>query len=192
MGKEKDLLKKFFQKGVKNEKLVLIILGAILVLVMALPVQDKDSKKSTSGTGSDESVSRTEGKDYGEYLEDRLTQMLSNVYNVGDVKVMVTLKNTSQKVLEMQGEYAENSMTEEDGEGGKRTSYENSKDEGVVYTEEQNSKIPYVVEEKMPEIAGVVIIAQNGDDPVTVSEITQAVEALLSVPTHKIKVLKMK
>lgn len=191
MGKEKDLFKKFLPKGIKNEKLVLVILGVALVLVMAMPVKDKDDDNG-SAAQNDGSLSQTQIQDYGQYLEDRLTKLLSDVYNVGEVKVMVTLKNTSQKVLKMQGEYIENSVTEENGDGSRRENHENSKDENVVYTEQSSSKIPYVVEEIMPEIAGVVVIAGNGDDPVTVSEITQAVEALLSVPAHKIKVLKMK
>ncbi len=45
--------------------------------------------------------------------------------------------------------------------------------------------------ENMPEIEGVVVVAQGGGEPTVVSEITSAIEALLGVPAHKIKVLKM-
>ncbi|MFR7444694.1 MAG: hypothetical protein ACLUUO_16185 [Sellimonas intestinalis] len=39
---------------------------------------------------------------------------------------------------------------------------------------------------------GVVVLCEGGDQPVVVQEITEAVEALFSVESHKIKVVKMK
>ncbi len=42
----------------------------------------------------------------------------------------------------------------------------------------------------MPEIEGVVISCTGGDSAVVVEEITEAVQALFSVESHKIKVLK--
>ena len=43
----------------------------------------------------------------------------------------------------------------------------------------------------MPEIQGVLILAEGGDDARTVSEITKAASALLGISVNKIKVLKM-
>ena len=45
--------------------------------------------------------------------------------------------------------------------------------------------------ENMPEVEGVMIVAQGGGDGVIAANITSAVESLLGVPVHKIKVLKM-
>lgn len=42
----------------------------------------------------------------------------------------------------------------------------------------------------MPEIEGVVITCTGGDSAVVIEEITEAVQALFSVQSHKIKVLK--
>lgn len=38
---------------------------------------------------------------------------------------------------------------------------------------------------------GVIIVAEGGDDGVIVTQITSAIESLLGIPAHKIKVLKM-
>lgn len=170
MEKEKDFLKKIFGKGIKNEKILLVLLVAALLLVLALPVAD-NSSGNAAATGSESNIRDDDYTWYQEYLEKRLTKLLTQTYNIGKVEVMITLKNTTEKVLETEGK--------ED-------------DKSVVRTEEQNRKIPYVVQEKMPQVAGVVVVAQNGDNPGIISEITQAVEALLSVSTHRIKVLKMK
>ena len=42
-----------------------------------------------------------------------------------------------------------------------------------------------------PEVSGVLVVAEGGDDPVTVREITEAVQALFGIEAHKIKVMKM-
>ena len=42
---------------------------------------------------------------------------------------------------------------------------------------------------KTPE--GVIIVAKGGDNGTVATEITNAIEALLGLPAHKIKVLKM-
>jgi stage III sporulation protein AG len=42
----------------------------------------------------------------------------------------------------------------------------------------------------MPEIEGVVVTCTGGDSAVVIEEITEAVQALFSVQSHKIKVLK--
>ena len=44
--------------------------------------------------------------------------------------------------------------------------------------------------EMAPEVEGVVILAQGGDDPVVEQEITQAVQALFGIDTHKIRIMK--
>ena len=43
----------------------------------------------------------------------------------------------------------------------------------------------------MPEIEGVIVAAQGGGDGTVEADITSAIEALLGVAAHKIKVMKM-
>ena len=49
-----------------------------------------------------------------------------------------------------------------------------------------------IVKEMEPEIEGVLIAAQGGDQNQVAGEITQAVQVLFDIPVHKIKVVKMK
>jgi stage III sporulation protein AG len=50
---------------------------------------------------------------------------------------------------------------------------------------------PFVKRENMPEIEGVIVAAQGGGDGTVEADITSAIEALLGVAAHKIKVMKM-
>ena len=82
--------------------------------------------------------------------------------------------------------------SEEQQEGNdKKTSKSVSKQEETVLVEEDGDKIPYVIKEYEPEIEGVVAIIEGGDDPLIVSQVTEAIQALFHVEAHKIKVLKM-
>ena len=65
--------------------------------------------------------------------------------------------------------------------------------ETVIYIKNgDGSTAPYIVKEKMPEIEGVVVIAEGGGNLLTANNIIDAVMALFDVPIHKIKVLEMK
>ena len=57
---------------------------------------------------------------------------------------------------------------------------------------EDGSQTPYITSETFPEIRGVLVVAEGGDNPVLVQQIQEAVMALFHVEAHKIKVLKMK
>ena len=52
--------------------------------------------------------------------------------------------------------------------------------------------MPYVVAETYPEVRGVLVICQGGDNPVVIQQISEGVMALFRVEAHKIKVMKMK
>ena len=49
---------------------------------------------------------------------------------------------------------------------------------------------PYVSKELSPRIEGVVVIAEGGSDSVVKQNITEAVQALFGIDTHKIRVMK--
>ena len=120
---------------------------------------------------------------------------LSEVYGVGKVNVMVTLRSTSEKVVEKDEEQESETVTEQDSQGGTRTTSRSSSSGTTVYGESDSSasagQEPYVTKELTPSVEGVVVIAQGGDQPVTVQNITEAVQALFNVDTHKIKVMKL-
>ncbi|MFR1159532.1 MAG: hypothetical protein ACLSD7_11495 [Coprococcus phoceensis] len=49
---------------------------------------------------------------------------------------------------------------------------------------------PYVTKEVNPKVEGVVVIAEGGGNAVVIKNITEAIQALFDVDTHKIKVMK--
>ena len=54
----------------------------------------------------------------------------------------------------------------------------------------QGTHTPYVRKEVHPQVEGVLVSAAGGDDAVVRKEITEAVQALFGIETHKIKIMK--
>lgn len=50
--------------------------------------------------------------------------------------------------------------------------------------------MPYISKELSPKIGGVVVIAPGGDKAQVKQNITEAVEALFGVESHKIRIMK--
>ena len=117
---------------------------------------------------------------------------LECVEGVGKVKVMLTLKSSERESGgKGQARGKENEITEEDSKGGSRVSEDRSLSHTSIYEQKSDgTQTPYVSKEMAPEIEGMVIAADGGDDPVVVKNLTEAVQALFGVEAHKIKIMK--
>ena len=67
---------------------------------------------------------------------------------------------------------------------------ENSETSTVVYKHDKEES-PYVTNQYLPDVEGVLVVAQGGGNAVTVSDISDAVMALFNIEPHKIKIVKM-
>lgn len=180
----------------RKDRLLILLLSGVLLLVITLPVSDGSGESERSGAAGEQSGGVLSGEeDYAEYMERKLKDVLSKVSSVGEVEVMVTLRSTSEKVVEKDEEKESETVTEQDSQGGTRTTSRNSSSGTTVFGEDgsgtSSGQEPYVTKELTPTVEGVVVIAQGGDEPVTVQNITEAVQALFNVDTHKIKVMKL-
>lgn len=80
-----------------KDKILIVILAGILLMVISIPVKDRQTV-SENTTSNQESGEATQ-KMYEEYVEKRLEDTLSDVEGAGKVKVMVSLKNSSERYL---------------------------------------------------------------------------------------------
>lgn len=158
-----------------KNKWVLMVLVGLLLLVIAMPVSNQE-KKQLEEPEMETSVK----EDFTESAEKRLEEMLSQMEGAGEVKVMITLASSSEKIVEKDEEITKDETQE-------------TKSEATVYEEtEERGQTPYISKELTPTVEGVVVLCEGGDEPVVVQQITESVEALFSVESHKIKVVKMK
>ena len=169
---------KLSEKLKKDKKLLLIVTAGILgiVFIVLSEVIPKSSyKKTETGEQNKDSVSS-----YEETLEKRLESIISSVDGAGRVQVMVTLDTS------VQTQYAKDEK--ENSKNGDKTS-EKSYEKKYVLTDDDSGVVLKTTE---PEVRGVIVVCDGGDNAAVKNSITSAVRAALSVDSNKITVLKMK
>lgn len=182
-------LSKRIPKSFKKEQLLIMLLAGVLLVIIAIPTS-KAEKKDAVGSNTQATSETDIG--YEMTVEKKLELALQEVEGVGNVRVMVTLKTSAEKVIEKDAQESRQAVEEVDKEGGKRTTKEGTGEEKTVYDSgQEGAQTPYVRKEVSPRIEGVMVIAQGGDDGVVIKNITEAIQALFDVDTHKIKIMKM-
>lgn len=173
-----------------REKWLLFLLAGVFLMLLSVPGGEKKEVKERP-TESGKQAAGTKEHSYEERLEKRIRELLRSVEGVGQVDVMVVLKSTGQKVLRVDRSGSSTVTRETDSAGGSREITESQSEENTVLPQSGGgSNGPVVEKELCPEISGIVISADGGGSPEVCSEISQAMEALLGLPAHKIKVLK--
>ncbi|MDD5948710.1 MAG: stage III sporulation protein AG [Lachnospiraceae bacterium] len=177
-------------------KVMLLLVAGVLLLLLSLPgekkKEDSQKEKQTRSILGEEST-QEENRDaaYAKELEQKLEQLLGQVEGVGQVQVMITLKSSSETVVNKDISQSESSSQRPGTDGtGEQEAQSQSEEETVLVEDSEGNQTPYVIKEMEPEIAGIVVICDGGDDPVVVSNITSAAEVLFSVSAHKVKVMK--
>ena len=177
------------------DKLVIIILTGMAIILLSIPgfFQSGDHKTEEESLEEVTTVSAQKEIDcYVENLENRLERILKKIEGVGDVDVMISVKGTREQVILKDSNTSKDTSTEVDGTGGNRVSSNLDEENKTIYSKGQDGEEnPYIIQELEPEIAGVLILAEGAGDVSKTNEIIEAVEALFSVPVHKIKVIKM-
>lgn len=177
-------------KNIGMDKLLIIaICGVVLVM---LPTESKSKNKSSNKITQEEkseSIIEISEDEYCKNLEGRLETILSGVRGVGKVKVMITFKSTSEKVVLKEISYDKSSENNENA--NVRESYK--EEEAVVFREDSDGNtVPYVIKENVPAIEGIAVVAEGGENKDIILKITNMVQALFGVSAHKISVIGMR
>lgn len=190
MSKEQGLEKiKQIGKEIGIVRMGLLILAGIVLLLFSMP-----QKQPERIIGEKEvDCEKEETQVYVKNLEERLTKVLAMVDGIGQVQVMITLKNTGENVVLKDNPYNKSSTLEKDSQGGTRENEEIADEESTVLQKmESGNEVPYVTKKIQPQVEGVVVIAKGAGNSRVEKDINDAVVALFAVPSHKIKVMKMK
>lgn len=196
---------KNFAKSKNN--LIVLVLAGILLMVIALPVTEKDKNKDTdiekekdNTSYAQSSVSElmqmngencAEEQLYVTYMEEKLQEVLGRLDGAGEVKVLITLQASEEKIVEKDIPLTESETEETDSAGGMRSVYSTDRGESTVYTNADNKAVPYVVQTISPKVEGVVVLAEGAGTGNVSLQLSEAVQVLFGIEAHKIKVMKM-
>lgn len=187
---------KGWKKWKKDQWLVVFLIG-VLLLVIAIPTNNnKETAKNTEEkTGSSSkaasSVIKDEAanSDYEESLETRLAEILRKIEGVGAVQVMITLKDGGEAIVEKDKETSYQ-VLEQGNEGSAETTQHESS-EVTIYENQTDDASPFISKENTPQVEGVLVVAQGGNNAQTAQNISEAIQALFDIEVHKIKIVKM-
>lgn len=188
-------------KGIYNGNILLAVLFLGIFLMIF------NFSRDTGGTTNQEESKEQEviynhqkalyetDTEYLNDMEKKLVHILSQMEGVGEVEVMISLKESSERVIEKDVE--ETSETDQDDQGNTKSS---SKKESTIFygnqgtlswgSDNESESEPYIRKEKVPVVEGVVVVADGGDSPVIIKNITESVQALFGIETHKIRIVK--
>ncbi|MBE5863856.1 MAG: hypothetical protein E7295_13535 [Lachnospiraceae bacterium] len=215
--KTEEWVEKKLKPLLKKDRLLILLLSGVLLLVIALPTNKKTEKQTTSegsqlsllekGQGiAEEKGLQIEGEgrtilndggvvtDETEYLhalEKELEELLSSVEGAGRVRVMITLEQSRELVLEKEEKRSQKQTMEENTEGIGKEGRENIWEEKAIYEENEKEKLPFVVKQVFPRIQGVIVAAEGVGTGCVRSDLSEAVQALFGIEAHKVKVLKL-
>ena len=172
------------KKKVKADILTFVAVGVALMLIGG-SFGKKDEEATTKTVAAEKEEKR-------ESLEDRLEYILSKVEGAGKVEVLITYKSGRELIVAQQIK-EENTETKENAKDGDERNIKSGTRESIyVLTENSDgSETPLVLKEEEPEIEGVIIVAEGGNNILVKNSLINATEAALGVSTHKIQVLKM-
>lgn len=179
----------------KRQKILIVFLLGVFFLLVATPVESlsgrNGGKKKTAGMQTTEQSKKIEKDAYIGNLENKLEQTIAGMEGAGNVNVMITLKDNGEKILDKNQPYeSEKETSSEDQKISEQTRMQSEQE--TVLKEQDGNTEPIVVKERYPEIEGVVVVCEGGDNKVLTLQIKEAVQALFSVDAHKIVVCKSK
>lgn len=207
-----EILKKW-KEQIGLPKLMIALLAGVFLVVTSLPFGSTDKGKTGEGNSGKKSTISEDGNDsnedgiseteaegvaasamdeYVHLQERRLQEILERVDGIGKTDVMITLATSEEKKTLKDEDNRDDYTKENDSAGGQRINESSQVGSETVLIENGQGKEPYVVQITSPKIQGIVVVAQGSDNASIDSEIIQAAQALFSIESHKIKVMKRK
>lgn len=200
---KKEIKKKLLRK----DNFLLLILVGVLFMVIQLPVENEKKESSLSslkgkegketanesmdGFTSDIAEEIKTESDYRMELEQRTEAILSAMEGAGTVKVMITLKNDGSVLVEKDLEKSSQKESVCDSSGATQVEEaESTKENTKYYTNEMGQEVPVIESRSLPQVEGILVVAEGGEDPGMNLKIVNACQALFGIEAHKIVIVK--
>ena len=169
--------------------LIILIIG-IIILIMANIFLTNTRKTNSNSQVTDFSADASNvDLDYGTLLEKKLEDTLSELKRVGEVKVMITLEDTIEKIPAFNTSKNNETTNEVDSQGGTRETIREGMDIQLVTGSEGT---PMVLKEIKPTVRGVIVIAEGAEDPEIREMLYEAVKTVLGISGNRVEVYSRK
>ncbi len=156
-----------------NNKLIIVlaIFGIVLILASTF---NKNIKTDTSSDISEQ--------EYILNLEARIESIISTIDGVGNCDVMLNIKSTGESIYVKENK--------ESYDSGGETKKGESENKIITMTDREGNQHALVTKKNMPEISGVIVVCDGGDNPKTQSLVISAVCTLLGIGSNNVCVIQ--
>lgn len=163
------------EKFLKPKVLIMIgIIGILLVIFSDFMPENKEKPKENNFTISEE--------EYANSLEEKIKKITENITGAKNAKVIVTLESGIKYIYATKSE--ENTSENTDKE--KENKAEEKSEDYVTYKTENGAESPVLIKTQMPEIRGVAIVCDGGDNEILREKIENAVIAALNITSKRV------
>lgn len=174
--KAKNLYKKL--RTIKNiEIIIALVIISIAVLIYFSIEAKKDNQTPAIENNVSSETSLTEG------LEERLANILTEIEGAGEVRVMITYETTAEIVTADKVD----THTTTSGVGDSTVTNTTSNSVPIIVTGTDGSEV-IVLQEKMPRIKGVIIVAEGAGDVAVKMRLMSATSTVLGVNANSIQI----
>lgn len=184
-----DKIKKYLNQ-ISNKELIrnlfiLLIIGIIL-FILADILKGIDNIELTE-TEEEKIIDTSDNlqNDYNSILEDKLEDILSQLKGVGEVKVMLTLEDTTEIIPAFNTTKNNETTNEIDSQGGTR---EVVREDMTIQMVTESEGEPIVLKEIKPNIRGVIVIAEGAENMEVKEIVYEAVKTVLGIPGNRVEV----
>lgn len=186
-------LKEFFskiQKGNLNKNILnLVIFGFIGIAFILVGSFFSNSTEKEQKMQEEKNALETQNfknTDYEAKIQYELKEILSSIEGVGDVDIMITVENEGESEIAYSKNETQNVTKEKDDQGGERVTDQKQISNTPVMSNADSGNSPFVVKESMPEISGIIVVADGAKNPEIKYQLSQAVQTALGLSSHKV------
>lgn len=166
----------------KNVILIAGIIGIALIFLSSFFSGSSSSDSSESSESTKEVSATIDADTYTDKLEASLTDLISNINGVGNVKVLVTLENGTAT------EYATEKKVDNQNTGDKKS--DKTETTYITIKDENGAEQAIPITEYAPTVRGVVVVCDGGDQAVIQQRVTDTVTTALNIPSSHVCVTK--
>lgn len=168
-------------KSIKHIEIILAIAAVALMIIIFSGFKTKSTVEEKPTTTTVSTGSET---DIVTQWEKKLAAILSGIDGVGKAEVMITTKTTTEKIT------ANTMSTSNTSSGNGSNSTTNVTTSPVIVTNNGVSE-PYIIKEVMPEIMGVIVVAEGANNAITKLSIMRAIQTVLDVDSSRVEIYQM-
>ena len=126
-----------------------------------------------------------------ETLARGMEEILSQIAGAGEVRVMLTF-GSGASIYAQNVQTSLSATTEEDGEGGIRNiDVESATHTYVMVRQPDGSERPLRIQEVLPQVEGVIVVAEGAGDIAVRDALVRATHTLLGIGAHRVQVFQM-